>query len=311
VCAAGTIGSTQLLMQNKLQYKTLSKLSDRLGKTYFTNGDYITFILPKKGLLTSWMGLLTLLFGWILGNHILALVGAVGYCLGWWFSGKRWKPDKGTTNSDFIRFRHRDGSTQGVYIEGGRYPTPIKAVVSLIMSLFGIFKPSKYEAISRVINFFGRYLPIFELLERSWPIPVLLMGRDDAVGSFRLDEKKEVEIDWPIEKNAAYVRYLEKLSALLAKKADCYFIPNYVAKIFKIVEVPHNLGGVCMGASIEKGVVDSYGRVFGYENFLVLDGSIMPNSLGPNPVGTILALAERSLETVIEQLEKDGVITPD
>uniref|UniRef100_UPI0035936FD1 GMC oxidoreductase n=1 Tax=Persicitalea sp. TaxID=3100273 RepID=UPI0035936FD1 len=66
--------------------------------------------------------------------------------------------------------------------------------------------------------------------------------------------------------------------------------------------------GVPMGEDVSKGVVDTYGRVFGYENFLVLDGSILPNSLGPNPVGTILAFAERSLEKVVRQLQDEGVI---
>jgi len=59
------------------------------------------------------------------------------------------------------------------------------------------------------------------------------------------------------------------------------------------------MGGVSMGTNENDGVVDTYGRVFGYDNFIVMDGSIMPTSLGPNPVGTILAFAERSMENII------------
>ena len=82
-------------------------------------------------------------------------------------SGKKAQPDKGTTNSDYIRFKHRDGSTQGVYLEGGRYPTPIKAVVAIVHSLTGNFDPKSYKSIGGVVNWMGKYIPIFELIERS------------------------------------------------------------------------------------------------------------------------------------------------
>lgn len=54
----------------------------------------------------------------------------------------------------------------------------------------------------------------------------------------------------------------------------------------------HILGGCTMGSSPDDGVVDKYGRVFGYENLYITDGSIMPANLGVNPSLTITALAE-------------------
>lgn len=309
VCGAGTVGSTSLLMQNKLNHQTLPNLSEQLGKSYFSNGDYITFMVPKRGLLTSWGGLLAALIGWILGSGWLALLGIAAYFLGWMLSGKRAHPDQGTTNSDYIRFRHRDGSTQGMYIEGGRYPTPIKTLIAIAMSLGNQYHPRKYEQISKTVNFLGKYLPVFELIERSWPIPMLMMGRDDAVGEFYLNQENEVKIAYPLEQNDAYIEFLEKWGRRFSEMARSYFLPNFIAKMFRIVEVPHNLGGCGMGDSERSGVVDTYGRVFGYENLLVLDGSIIPCSLGPNPALTILALAERSMKKIIPQLEEQGVIT--
>lgn len=308
VSGAGAIGSTQLLMQNKEVHKTLPRLSSRLGKGYHTNGDYVTFMVPRRGLAISWAGVLTAVAGGILKNKKMLAAGAFTYLYGWLRARKNIKPDRGTTNSEYIRFRHRDGSTQGVYIEGGRYPTPFKAAGAVLYSLLGDFDPSDYAKIGEPINWMGKYVPLFELLERSWPVPLLMMGRDDATGEFRLDASAEVEIDYPFEKNADYIAHLNELGGLLAAQADSYFIPNLIAEKFKVVEVPHNMGGVPMGEAIASGVVDTYGRVFGYENFLVLDGSILPNSLGPNPVGTILAFAERSMEKVIEQLQDEGII---
>lgn len=309
ICGAGSIGSTELLLQNKSQFKTLSNLSSSLGKGYYTNGDYITFMITKKGLLISWIGVITAVLGWIFSIAFLGIAGALIYLMGWLLSQKKSEPDKGTTNSDYIRFKHKDGSTQGYYIEGGRYPTPTKAFIAIIMSLGGNFHPVDYGPISKVINFMGKYVPVFELIERSWPIPLLMMGRDDAKGEFILDENNEVKIKFPFESNKDYYRHLEKLGKMLAEEADSYFFPNWIASLLKLVEVPHNIGGVPMGDSIENGVVDSFGRVFGYKNFMVLDGSILPISVGPNPVDTILAFSERGVETAISQLEKHGTIS--
>jgi cholesterol oxidase len=49
------------------------------------------------------------------------------------------------------------------------------------------------------------------------------------------------------------------------------------------------------------GVVDDHGRVHGYEGLYVLDGSIVPTSLGVNPSKTIAALAERGAERLAAQ----------
>ena len=53
-----------------------------------------------------------------------------------------------------------------------------------------------------------------------------------------------------------------------------------------------------IGASPEDGVIDSRGRVFGYEQLLVCDGSAVPANLGVNPSLTIAALAEHTMSHV-------------
>jgi hypothetical protein len=40
-------------------------------------------------------------------------------------------------------------------------------------------------------------------------------------------------------------------------------------------------------------------KVFGYDEFNALDGSIMPTSLEPNPAGILLAFTERIIEEVV------------
>jgi cholesterol oxidase len=82
------------------------------------------------------------------------------------------------------------------------------------------------------------------------------------------------------------------------------FLPFPLWHFGRKIEVPHPLGGVPMGESPAKGVVDDAGRVYGYDNLVVLDGSIMPSSLGVNPALT----AERAAERLIEQLRAAGRI---
>ena len=58
-----------------------------------------------------------------------------------------------------------------------------------------------------------------------------------------------------------------------------------------IVGVAHPLGGCRIAKNADEGVVDEYGRVFGYKNLYIADASIIPSTLGVNPSLTISALA--------------------
>jgi len=73
--------------------------------------------------------------------------------------------------------------------------------------------------------------------------------------------------------------------------------------------LPYNLRGCNTSDDRDSGVVDSFGRVFGYDNLMVVDGSIMPCYLGPNPALSILAFAECSTKIAIPQLKSNGKIT--
>ena len=56
----------------------------------------------------------------------------------------------------------------------------------------------------------------------------------------------------------------------------------------------HFVGGAVIGATIDRGVIDPYHRVWGYPGLSVVDGSSVPANLGVNPSLTITALAERA-----------------
>ena len=56
-----------------------------------------------------------------------------------------------------------------------------------------------------------------------------------------------------------------------------------------------------MGLNTDEGVVDSYGEVFGHPGLYVVDGSILPGPVGPNPSLTIGALSDRAADHIIQQ----------
>jgi choline dehydrogenase-like flavoprotein len=55
----------------------------------------------------------------------------------------------------------------------------------------------------------------------------------------------------------------------------------------------HQMGTAAMGADPKRSVVAPAGRVWGYENLLVADASVFPQSSGVNPMLTVMAMASR------------------
>lgn len=308
VVSAGAVGSTELLLRSRDVHRCLPGLSPRLGRRYTTNGDWITFLIPSPRIALAWMSFFGTLAALFAGRILWMLLLAALYygALAW--SRRPYDPDVGTTTSDYVRFVGRRGENQGAYIEGGRYPNPGKGLIALLLSLFRVYTPGRYIAISRAARWLRDLVPPFGALARTWPIPLLTMGADDAVGAIELDSGGKALIRFDPRRNRDYYTYVSRLGRKLARAAGAWWLPNLGFLLFRKLEIPHNQGGVPMGDSVETGVVDPCGRVFGYKNFMVLDGSILAVSPRPNPALTILALSERGMEHALRQLRETGHI---
>lgn len=83
--------------------------------------------------------------------------------------------------------------------------------------------------------------------------------------------------------------------------------PDQVDRIANMVIEPnrmavfsaHQMGTAAMGRDPSTSVTDSWGRVHGFENLFVCDGSLFPTSIGVNPQLTIAALADRSARHIL------------
>ncbi len=238
VPSAGSIGSTELLLRNRDIHKTLSKLKGPVGQRYTTNGDFLSAIIPFRGIFVSWGGLLGTLLALIIQNYVILIISILAYFVGLFISRKPFDPDIGPTNSDFIRFKGEDGSTQGAFLEGGRYPTPGRLLIAIYLSVFKVFRPRHYKKIIRFTNFLRKYIPPFALIARTWPVPILKMGGDKAVGTFSLDKSGKATIDYDIEANRDFYTYLNRLAKRVAKASRSWWIPNFAFNLTKILEVP-------------------------------------------------------------------------
>lgn len=120
-------------------------------------------------------------------------------------------------------------------------------------------------------------------------------------GSVILGSEPDPEKPKPRPIPAAY-----ELGRRLAGRVGGSVRASLFESVFGIPSSAHILGGAVIGADRERGVIDSRGRVFGYERLLVCDGSAVPANLGVNPSLTIAALAEHSISHVPDKTAAGG-----
>ena len=65
-----------------------------------------------------------------------------------------------------------------------------------------------------------------------------------------------------------------------------------------IPSTAHILGGAVMGANAINGVIDKNNKVFGYQNMMICDGSMISANPGVNPSLSITAISERAMANI-------------
>ncbi len=90
----------------------------------------------------------------------------------------------------------------------------------------------------------------------------------------------------------SYIPVANEAARRLARKMDGEAMSSWPEVLLDAPTTAHILGGCCMGAGQETGVVGFNGEVFGYPGLYVADGSVVPANLGVNPSLTITALSE-------------------
>jgi cholesterol oxidase len=268
VLGAGTFGSTYLLLRNRSAFPSISPA---LGTRFSGNGDVLSFL-----------------------HHAATSLN----------------PGFGPVITSAIRVGDRlDGCGEegrGFYIEDGGVPQffnwlqessgALHVVPRAVM--FGLRRVLAHASGDPRSNVSGAIDRLFAGGRRSstW-LPVLAMGRDVPGGRMRL-KRGDLDLDWSAQSSSAYFakvgRTLHEIAEALEAK-----ISDWPLWLFKRVITVHPLGGCPMGCAPNEGVVDHEGQVFGYSGLYVVDGSVMPGPVGPNPSLTIAAFADRAADAML------------
>jgi cholesterol oxidase len=113
------------------------------------------------------------------------------------------------------------------------------------------------------------------------------------MGAMRLQTEQD-----PNKPNPTFIPIANEAAEWIAKRIGGIPQSSVTEALANIPTTAHIMGGAVIGRSPEEGVVDERHRVFGYENLLVCDGSVVPANVGVNPSLTITALAERAMSFV-------------
>ena len=150
----------------------------------------------------------------------------------------------------------------------------------------------------------------------------LVMGFDDARGRMVLDTPwndphGRTRVIWDeAGRQRLYTRLHEELRRH-ARALGAGYIANPLWSFLDIRHLltAHPIGGCPIGEDHEHGAVDEFGRVFSaegsvHDGLMVVDGALLPGSIGVNPFLTISALAERIAERKVRQLGGEAYPAP-
>lgn len=275
VLAAGTLGTTYLLLRNA---RALPALSPRLGHNFSGNGDLLGFVLDASDAQGGTRPL---------GSSTAPVI----------------------TSAVRIPDALDGGSGPGYYIEDAGYPGFVDWLLEaadtpglvnrtlgftydrLISHLLGPKNSSIGAQVARLIGDGSR---------AAGATPLLGMGRDVPDGVMRLRDRW-LDVDWTVQTSRHYFARVKATMADLAAEMGGRFEPNPLSMLHRVITV-HPLGGSSMGTSPADGVVDGFGQVFGHPGLYVVDGAAMPAPVGANPSLTIAAFADRAALQMLDGL---------
>lgn len=272
IVSAGSLGSTELLLQCRDVYKTLPQLSQQLGRRFSINGEMIFAgtmftdreIDPGFGIpITAYADFSTP------NNNII--IEDLGF------------PDP------LVWF------LEGAISTGGRLKRLAKLFKLYLLQSMGISKRS--TRVSDEID----AITAGGLMTRF--LPYLALGTDASDGVMSLRDGS-IDIRWNHRGSRGMYRELEQALKDLSKGVNGQYTPSPLWQwpLRKLL-VAHPLGGCIMGDSLQDSVVNHCGEVWNYPGLYVADGSVIPSALSVNPSMTIGSLAERTAFWILNNRE--------
>ncbi|MDG0816511.1 GMC family oxidoreductase N-terminal domain-containing protein [Bdellovibrio svalbardensis] len=274
IVSAGTMGSTQILLRS--QKLGNLKFSSQLGKHFSGNGDLLG-----------------------VGFNGVTPTNMVGNS-----SAKIYRPEMlaGPTILGIADYRASKNIFERFLIEEGDIPGALVNLLRRLTSLIPFQKtPTKiYRAWLDFID-----SKDIEKGALNYSMIYFGMGHDKANGKIVLDSQNRAVVSWPgVMADPIFSRVTQKIKQHVAWNGSTYVKnPRSTLLMGDNLITVHPLGGCAMGSSVDSGVVNHLGQVYGIggalqEGLFVMDGSVIPTAIGVNPLLTISTLAERSAERI-------------
>jgi cholesterol oxidase len=287
VLSAGTLGSTEILLRSRAKGLPLS---DQVGNHFSGNGDVLAFAYdcgqPMHGI------------GW--GTRPRGALPPVGPCI--------------TGIVDLRNVADTADVAQGFVIEEGSIPGALGPLLPASFALLADLAgpgPDRSpvhrldEQLTRLKSLLAEG-PYHGAIDKTETF--LVMAHDGSEGQMTLLDDR-LQISWPgVGKEPIFKTVNDRLAQVSAGLGGTFVKDPIWSKPFgdSLVSV-HPLGGCPMAEDAAAGAVNHKGQVFkaaagdeAYDSLYVTDGSIVPFSLGVNPLLTISALSERAMQLLAE-----------
>jgi choline dehydrogenase-like flavoprotein len=305
VLAAGAIGSTEILLKSINTTRTSGQklsLSNKLGAGYSTNGDLLGVVNPTK-------------------TDIHATRGPIVT------SAIRFDEGPGSV------YTIEDSSIPKMFSGVSR----LLSQRTLFRQLLAFAGLGAVQSIINMITLNPPSIPVpnnnatipLQISEQDLNNVLLLagMGTDTSDGTIKLQNswknnpnrdmnaQNVVNVDFDMNKLAPLFNKMRNSMERIAKHVGENGSSSFSTPLWDPGDINrnstivlHNLGGCSMGKDRNSGVVDNLGRVYKgtgaaltdfYPEFYVVDGGIVPTSIGVNSSLTISALAFRIAEHIV------------
>jgi cholesterol oxidase len=283
VLGAGTLGSTEILLRSAAHGLPLSPA---VGQHFSGNGDVLGF-----------------------GYNGDVKINGIGY-------GHRDLDPKepvGPCITSVLDRREQPELEDGMVIEDGSIPGAMSSILPEMFEVADLIggtsqEPSWWdEAEARIKKMFSGLMGSYKGAMNHTQT-YLVMAHDGTEGRCYLDQDR-LRISWPgVGQEPIFDQINDTLLKVNEHLSGTYVRDPLWTELLneKIISV-HPLGGCSMAENGEAGVVNHCGEVFSgvdsdiHEGLYVCDGSVVPRSLGVNPLLTISAIAERTAALIAEK----------
>lgn len=301
ILAAGTLGSTEILLRSR---SNQLKLSDKLGAHFSGNGDVWAFgynaNMPTEDSERAPV------YGFGAGLHDVT-AGETPK------DGEKYKP--GPCITGIINLNDPHDLTKSMVIEEGVAPGALAPALAagfpMLEALIGDpFRFGDTPLRAADAAWLGKQIKSdpLNIGETVYDGPMsrfmsfLIMGHDDAAGQLEL-KKDRVTVNWGGGGADPAILLQEPVIRKACDVIQAEYLPNPIwqDEFGKRLLSVHPLGGCGIGETSKDGVINDHCQVFDdkggvHDGLYVCDGAAIPRALGVNPHLTITALAEYAVE---------------